>query len=125
MIFQLGLPGNLQDIPQESLKYNGVKIKDPNKTAESADNTLHVNFRPIKLNPSFTYDIISEANYDLLKSIYDSQIGTVESLQFKTDKEDGTPVTYSVYMPMPPHGAVIRDSEPRYYYNVKMELRER
>ncbi len=125
MVIKLGLTGSLQDVPQESMIFSAIGIRDPNKKSRSVDNTLHVDYRPEKKIFRLSYKVITEANFKTLVAIEDLQATNLAALEFQIDDQLGALTTYSVYMNPLSHGAIIRDTTPRYYYNVIVELEER
>ncbi len=125
MIIKLGLTGNLQDVPQDSLTFSSISQRDPNRQSRSVDNTLHIDYRPKKEIFRLSYKVISETNFKLLEAIEELQAANLAALEFQIDDQLGALTTYSVYMPPLSHGAIIRDAGKRYYYKVNIILEER
>jgi len=119
MIIKLGLLASQIDLDKRSLTLDGVDSLDNNSSSRSVDNTLHVDFTPIKKSFGLSYDIVTKDYYETtLIGLYDVQ-GTGNGNLVYTKGSD----SWEVYMSPLSHGAILAKDE-EFYYGVNITLEE-
>jgi len=121
MIIKLGLNGQEQDLLQDSLTLRSVDLDNTSSSTRSANQTLHIDYLPIKRTFSLNYSIISKGNYDNLLSIYDLQVSNLQNLNYIIQETSGVK-TFQVQMEPVSRGADMRDKD--FYYDVSIRLTE-
>lgn len=110
-VLKLGLSGAETTLPTES-RVNQQGAPTYNKiSARSANQTLHTDFLPKKMNWSISWSVISETNRDLISSIIDLQESTPSFLSFIYTDEEGTEITKTVEAEITTQGALIQRDE--------------
>lgn len=112
---------NGQDLPQKSLTLTSQSRSDNNRQSRSANNTLHVDFTPTKIDFSLTYEVLSLEDYNFLLDIYAQQVSSLNALVFELEDTESIK-TYNVYMPPLSVGSSL--PQKGFYYSVDLELAE-
>jgi len=121
MILKLGLDNDQTDLPVKSFSLAPNSRNDKNKSIRTADNTLHIDYTPVKTDLTLTWDVIKQSDVVLLESIYNTQVTSLQSLVFTYEDSLGTH-SYSVYMPPVSVGATT--FVKGYSYGLTIELQE-
>lgn len=121
MIIRLGIDGSQLDLPQESLTVSPTRVRDFNRQSRTADNSLQTDYTPTKRSFSLKWQVLSVSNYELLESIYTTQVSSLVPLKYSI--EDASSIkSYNVYMEPVSRGNEAR--EIGYMYNVTLTLEE-
>lgn len=122
-VLKLGLTGAETTLPEESRSFNSSGNDLISTEGRSADGSLHVDFTNNKRNFSIPYTVVSEANKDLITSIYQLQITNGSFLNFIYTDQAGADVPVTVKMSPPSFGSIIPKNV--FYYNgVTIQLQE-
>lgn len=121
MIIKLGLSGSEIDLEQDSLTLSSVELQETSSSTRSADRTLHTDYTPVKRIFTLNYEVVCKSCYDSLQAIYDSQISSLQDLNYILDEGAGLS-TYKVRMQPVSKGADMRDK--RYYRDIQIILEE-
>lgn len=122
-ILQLGLTGAEVTLTEESRSFTDSGNSLNNIEGRSADGTLHADFITNKKSFTINYNVISEANKDIITNIYLSQISNGSFLTFIYTDESNAEISTAVKMSAPVFGAII-PKDIFYYSGTTIELEE-
>ena len=107
-ILKLGLPGSETTLPTESRINEQGAPSYFKKSARSANKTLHIDYIAKKLNWSISWEVISEANFNIISAIIDLQYSRPSNLSFIYTTENGTEVAKTVDVEITNKGALMQ-----------------
>jgi len=107
-VLKLGLLGSETTLPTESRVNNQGSPTYNKVSARSANQTLHTDFLPKKLNWSISWDIISQTDYNTISTIIDLQESTPDYLSFIYTNQEGVETTKTVEAEITSLGALVQ-----------------
>ncbi len=114
-ILKLGISGSEVTLPTESRINDQGSATYHKVSARSANQTLHTDFLPKKMNWSISWGVISQTDFNTISAIIDLQESTPSFLSFIYTDAQGSETTKIVEAEITSLGALIqRDS---YYYS--------
>lgn len=103
MILKLGLDAAQTDLPTKSFSLIPYTRSDNNRRAVTANNSKHIDYTAVKTDLTLNWEILSQEDFALLDSIYQTQVSSLEDLVFTYEDSLGLH-SYVVYMPAPSTG---------------------
>jgi hypothetical protein len=115
-VVKLGISGAEITLPTASRRTvkNG-EIIEQHVEGQAADTTIHIDYRPTRLQWVWQYDVISETDYNTIKAEYDKQVSQASFLSLITTNSAGSETTYTVRLAALSPGALIQQAE--WYYS--------
>lgn len=95
---RLGILGSEELLPSESRTFNSIGIQEFARQGRSIDGTLRKDFINNKRTFQVSWDVLPQAQLDLIESIYQSQFSSGAFLNFIVSDKAGGIENYTVSM---------------------------